>query len=579
MRSKANFLTSGKSRTGIIGLDAVTRGGLPAGRATLLLGGPGSGKTVLALQTLVNGVRLWNEPGIFVAFEENSRRIIANSAGFGWNLPVLQRGNLFFLDAKQQPDVVLSGSFDLSGLLAGLGAKARKMKAKRIVFDSVDVLLERMQDPMAKLQEVHRLHEWLLEHELTALMTSQVYGDAPGVPDKEGLGFMQFMVDCAIALKHEVVEGVSQRNLRVTKFRGSSFMENEVPFVIDAKGLEVAGSPGVMAAASKVSKERVSTGIERLDTMLDGGYYRGASVLVTGSPGTAKTTLSGSFARAACSRGEQTLFVSFDSRPDEIVRNLDSVNIRLGNYVNRRTLGLFSARTAGSSAEVQFMRIKELAYQCKARNLVIDPISALLKQGNGLTAHNVVERLCDWVKDEGMTMVCTSLLDDSGHDSESTPVQISTIADTWIHLNYLVRAGERNRALTIIKSRGTSHSNQVRELILDRTGVKLEEVYLAGGEVLMGTLRWEREEALRAQEHQKRHELRNAVSALDSTEAELQTRVTALERELAAARARRKTLLQEEAGRRQRVTAKTNGIGTLRKLDSAARIQAPKAAQ
>jgi circadian clock protein KaiC len=329
--------TTTKSPTGITGFDEITGGGLPRNRTTLLLGGPGSGKTLFALQFLVHGAQHCKEPGIFVAFEETSRRIGANAASFGWNLAELRRKKLYFMDAQPKPDLVQSGDFDLGGMLAALEAKTSEMGARRIVFDALDVVLALLPDPAAKRQEIYRLHEWLLEHELSGIITAKANEEETSSMSQQPFGFMQFMVDCAVILNHNVILGVSQRNLRVQKYRGSSFDENESPFLIGASGLEVDATRTVSRVRSKVSNERVSSGIQRLDTMLGGGYYRGASVLITGFPGTAKTTLAGAFAAAACRRGERTLFISFDSDSNEVIRDLASVNIRLDKHVKKQT--------------------------------------------------------------------------------------------------------------------------------------------------------------------------------------------------------------------------------------------------
>jgi circadian clock protein KaiC len=559
----------GKAQTGIEGLDDITLGGFPRGRATLLVGGAGSGKTILSLQTLANGARLFNEPGIFVAFEENVEQIIENSRTFGWDLPALRRKKLFFLDAQLEPDLVQAGNFDLNGMLAMLGTKARAIRARRIVFDSIDVLLELLGDPRAERREVYRIHKWLLKQGLTALFTTKVVGEKAGPPDQQPLGFMQFMVDCVVALNHEMVQGVSQRNLRVLKYRGSGFTEDESPMVMGEHGLEVAGPLGIRGHKVKVTDERLSCGVERLDSMLDGGYYRGAGVLITGSPGTAKTTLSCAFAEAACLRGERTLFVSFDSDSAEIVRNLASVNVRLRRFAGPQgLLRLSSARSCQNSAEVHFMWIKAMAREHKARNLVIDPVSALSNQGNELTAHSVLERLIDWIKSEGLTLVCTSLLDSATPEKESTRLQISTIADTWLHMSYLVRAGERNRALTIVKSRGTAHSNQVRELILDHTGLTLTDVYTAGGEVLMGTMRWEKEQAVMADHLLKQTEVRRKLEELDLADVELTGRLQAMERELAAKRAERELLKRAESQHQILLARSHSEMGGMRGVDA-----------
>lgn len=545
-----------KAPTGIEGLDNVLAGGLPRGRATLLIGGPGSGKTLLALQTLVNGARTHGEPGIFVAFEEHSQQIIENASEFAWNLPALNGKQLFFLDAKPSAELAQSGEFDLVGLLANLGAKCRSMGAKRIVFDSLDVLLENLEDQAARRREVFRLHEWLLEQGLTAVITAKAFSEKSVSQNQATWGFMQFMMDCAIALNHEIVDKVSQRSLHVIKYRGSFFFENESSLIFGPEGLEVAGPRREFEA--RVSSERVSSGVKHLDSMLGGGYFRGASVLVTGSPGTAKTTLGGAFSVAACQRGERTLFVSFDSEPKELMRNLASVCLPLNRHAKTGLLRVVSIRNGDGSAEAHLLRIKRMAREHRARCLVIDPVSALAKQGNELTAHSVVERMVEWAKSEGVTLLCTSLIDKVKPENEATSLQISTIADTWIHLSYLIHAGERNRALTIIKSRGTHHSNQVRELILTGSGVTLADVFTAGGEVLMGTLRWEKEEQARAEERKQKEAASRTAAQLEAEAAELAGEIKKLKNALTVKqRESREALRIDRESQRKHTTTKS----------------------
>ncbi len=563
-RAKGTF----KALTGITGLDEKTGGGLPRGRTTLLLGGPGSGKTILALQFLVNGARDFDEPGIFVAFEEVSKRIVVNAEGFGWKIPELRPKKLFFLDAQPQPDLVQSGTFDLSGMLAALGAQAKTMGAKRIVFDALDIVLALLPNAESKRREIYRLHEWLLDRGLTGVITSKTGGDEARVHTDQPFSIMQFMVDCVVILTHSMVLGVSQRNLRVQKYRGSGFDENESPFLIGKSGLEVAVARTLAQNSAKVTNERVSSGIARLDTMLGGGYYRGASVLITGFPGTAKTTLSGAFAEAACRRGERTMFVSFDSDGSEVIRNLASVGIQLDRYVKNGRLRIVSARTITGSAETYLVHIKSHATEHHARCLVIDPVSTLSKSGNELTAHSVAERLIDWSKSAGITMVCTSLLDEMASQSEaSSPLQISTLADTWIHLNYLVQAGERNRGMSIVKSRGTAHSNQVRELILSDQGVTLTDTYTAGGEVLMGTLRWQKEseERLASEVGEVAGKLKRVL--LDAEEAELAVRMKSLGVELEAKQMEKQLLVRTTESTRNESTRGRNRMRELRGAD------------
>ena len=548
---------STKAPTGIAGFDETTAGGLPHGRTTLLVGGPGSGKTIFAMQFLVHGAQRCNESGIFVAFEETSARVIGNAQGFGWDLPrLVRRRKLFFLDAQPSPELIQSGTFDLSGMLAVLGGQIQAMGARRIVFDALDIVLALLPDEAAKRREVYRLHEWLLARGLTGLITAKAGGDEASSLGRQPFGFMQFMVDCAVMLNHSVVLGVSQRNLRVQKYRGSAFNENEAPFVIGKAGFDVAITRTLGRLDARVTNERVTSGVKRLDTMLGGGYYRGYSVLITGFPGTAKTTLSGAFAEAACGRGERTMFVSFDSDGSEVIRNLTSVGIQLGRYVKSGALIVVSARTITGSAENFLVRIKTLGEAHRARCVIIDPVSTFSKAGNEVTSHSVAERLIDWTKAEGITLVCTSLLDEMSSQTEGgTPLQISTLADTWIHLNYLVQAGERNRGLSIIKSRGTAHSNQVRELILSDAGVTLTDIYTAGGEVLMGTLRWEKESAERvANEVAEVADKLKRVS-LDAEEAVLEVRAKSLQTELVAKQVE-KTLLARTTRSREGVASR-----------------------
>lgn len=538
-----------RSRTGIEGLDDLTRGGLPTARATLVTGGPGSGKTVLALQTLVNGIEQFGEPGIFVSFEESPDRIASNAEGFGWDLKKLAGKGFLLFDARPKSEMIHAGEFDLLGLLAVLGSRISAMKARRVAFDGLDVLLTLLAESRARQWEARRLYEWLQQHAVTAILTAKSTGSA-SVDLAEHAEHLQFMVDCALTLKHDVVQGVSQRALRVLKYRGSSFFENEAPLVIGRRGLQVATPPRRCLDEIKAPDERVSSGVARLDAMLGGGYFKGASILITGAPGTAKTTLAGAFAEASCRRKLPTLFFSFDSSSAEIVRNLASVGLQLGRFRRSGLLRLEAATATEGSSETHFLEIREAAREHRAKCLIIDPLSALAKQGNECTAYGVVERLTTWAKREGITVLSTSLLNGNSPDAAGTPLRVSTIADTWIHLSYNVRAGERNRGLTIIKSRGTEHSNQVRELILRNGGIHLAEVYSAGGEVLMGTLRWEKEEAERELERRRALEASAQLEGLKWEEARLEAQLQASSKEMAVLKSRRRILEAEEVQRR-----------------------------
>lgn len=553
-----------KTPTGIPGFDGLSIGGLPKGRTTLILGGPGSGKTIFALQTLVNGARNFGEPGIFVAFEETSRQIIANAATFGWDLPALEKEKLFFLDARVSPDQMVSGGFDLTGMLVSIKSKADELGATRVVFDSIDVLLSLLDDPASERRELYRIHDWLSETGLTGMLTFRIDN---GENFFGRYSFTEFMADCVIVLNHRLADRISLRAIRISKYRGSAFFENEFPMVIGPSGIEAA-TIGLSEPEYQAYTERVSTGVERLDTMLSGGYLRGSSILITGAPGTAKTSLAGAFIESACKRGEKALYVSFDEAANEIIRNLASINIDLGSHLKSGILRMHSAKTEARSAEEHLMNIKRLIDEHGPRCVVLDPLSAMVKAGGQITALGMAQRLIHLAKSRGITLLCTSLLDVRGSlISEATEIRVSTIADAWINLSYVPQGGERNRALTIIKSRGTEHSNQVRELILSNKGITLADVYSSGGEVLMGTLRWEKEAADRKAEEKKQAQAVRKRVELELEKAEIDAKMRLLEKELEANRAELEWISAYEMDRRTGEDQKLADLKRLRDAD------------
>ena len=477
-----------KMLTGIVGFDEITGGGLPRGRTTLVLGGPGCGKTVFALQTLVNAARRSKEASLFVAFEESTQQIVANAATFGWDIEALERKKLFFLDARVSPDDVKAGDFDLAGMLKLLEMKAEELGATRIVFDGFDVLLALLDDPVKERREIYRIRDWLAQMGMTGIITQK---SGPAEVDPR-YAFVQFMVDCVVALRHQVVDGSAFRSLRIVKYRGSGFAGDEFPITLTQLGLQLTHrGPGELAYS--VSNVRISSGLPRLDAMLQGGYHRGTNILISGAPGTAKSTLAGLFVVAACKRGERAMYVSFDEGAAQIVRNLSSVGIALAPHVKSGVLAMYSTRTRGPNIVDQFGDLRARVLAHKPRCLVIDPLSALSTKLAHLASADAAQQFLDFLKGEGITVVNTSLMDGLTTD-EATATGISTIADTWIHVSYVVHEGERNRALTIVKSRGTGHSNQVRELTLSNEGVTLTDVFVAQGKVLMGVARWEWEQ-------------------------------------------------------------------------------------
>lgn len=556
-----------KLATGIQGFDELSHGGLTLNRTSLLLGGPGSGKTVFSLQTLVNAARRRDEPGIFVAFEETTRHIIANAACFNWGLPALARNKLFFLEAHLSPEVVQSGEFDLSGMLAMLKAKKQEMGARWIVFDGIDVLLTLLQNPIAEMREIYRIRDWLADNEMNAIVTAKI---EDGISASVNYGFMQFMMDCVIRINRRLEHGVSLHRLQITKYRGSDFVAGEYPVSFGSSGMEV-GAPEPAEIKHAASSERISAGFERLDTMLGGGLFRGSSTLITGVPGTSKTTLAGKFAEAACRRGERTLFVSFDEGAEPIVRNLASVGIQFKPHVKSGLLRMYSARTESIGAEDHLIKLKALIREHRPRCMVIDPLSAIAKAGGLVAARAVANQLIYMVKDEKVTVMITAISEGDDPQTEATELQISTVADTWIHLSYIVRSGERNRALTIIKSRGTWHSNQVRELVLSEAGPMLADVYTAGGEVLMGTLRWEKETEEKARKTQRRADVGHKQRELQFAEADTRARIKALELDLERQRAELALYTRDDEARMLSSSERENELRQMRSADPAGR--------
>lgn len=514
-------VVSERLATRVPGFDEIADGGLPRQGVTVVVGGVGTGKTIFGMQVLSTGAR-GGEPGILVAFEESAARIRTNTRAFSWGGTA--GDGVCILDAQQAQSVEQAGEFDLLGMLAIVGAKATQLGVKRIVFDGLDVLLDHLRDPALIRREVVRLRDWVNESSLSAIITAKEQTSESG--DTSDYHFLQFMADCVVTLHHRVVQGIALRSLRISKYRGAAHSANEYPISITRDGIEVAANSTV-ELVYPVSTERISTGVERLDAMLSGGYYRGSAVLISGVPGTAKTSIAAAFAAAAAGRGERTLFVSFDESPEQIVRNVTSIGIEFAPLVASGVLRLHALRGRAESPEAQVSRIRSWLREVQPRNLVIDPLSALAQRGSENNRESAALQILDVAKSAGITTLSTTLLVNPQPMTEKALLDVSTIADTWIHVSYVSHAGERNRALTIIKARGTGHSNQVRELVLTDQGVTLANVYSVDGEVLMGTMRWEKENEARRTHAAEKHiailRERKAELALAETQAQLMT--------------------------------------------------------
>ncbi len=517
-----------KSATGIVGFDEITRGGLPRNRLTAIVGGAGAGKTVFALQTIVNRLKHSGEPGIFVAFEEPVVMVRQNIASFDWNLADVSDAALRFVDAKIPVDAVLGGAFDLSGLLSRFTLLKAETGARNIVFDGIDMLLSNLLNEHLERRELVRLNEWVHDSMFSALITVKSFGTSDR--DRLRSDYLQLMTDCVVRLDSAWSVTTTSRSLRIVKYRGSGFAANPVPVVIGSSGMDVVAFNSIRPNYPTFT-ERVSSGVPALDRLLTGGYLRGSSILISGSPGTSKTSLGASFLAAACARAEKALFVSFDESADQIVANMRSIGIDLATHIEAGHLVMCSLISSANSPEDHFVLLQNQLLRHTPKFLVVDPLSALLTANYPFTGL-ICESLINEAKLRGITVLCTSLLDNVTGDRELSASKISTIADTWIHVSYLAQDGERNRALTIVKSRGTGHSNQVRELVLSQSGIDLVNVYVAEGEVLMGSARIQKEET----EHQDR--TRDALAYqrtrmnLDQDVAGLQTQIAAVGSEL-----------------------------------------------
>ncbi len=479
--------------TGIAGLDAVLHGGLPGSRTTILIGGPGGGKTVLATQFLVNGATLLNEPGLMISFEESPEALRINFPALAWPAADSDVGaGVQFIDGRMPEDAIEAGGFDLGGLIAIATSLVKKNGIKRIAIDGIDALFALSDQPANRRREVLRVLAWLSELGVTAILTVKVGEDISDVPGYYDLA--EYAADGVIKLKTSLVGELSRRMLSVVKLRGAGYEAGAHPYIISDQGVRVLHSPGRTAWIAQAQEGRLSTGVERLDLMLLGGYRAGTTTLISGTPGASKTTLSASFLAAGCRVGERGLFIGFDEPAEQMIVDVQSVGLDLRGPQQAGTLRVESFAAGSVIGDEHYLMIEGLIDEHRPTRVVIDPISALDKAGGRDIADAIRERLVVLFKSRGITAIFTSIADSQDGESEMTRTRVSTIADTWIHLGFANRGGERNRTLTVLKSRGTGHSNQVREMLLSAAGIDLADVYTSGGETLSGTARAQKEQ-------------------------------------------------------------------------------------
>lgn len=473
-----------KSPTGITGFDELTGGGLPLGRPTLVTGGAGSGKTLFGLEFLVRGATDFGEPGVLLTFEESADDVADNAASLGFDLPALEAGGQLVVDAMQldASEIITTGDFDLEGLFIRLRGAVQSVGARRVVLDTVEVLFGALDNEAIVRAEFARLLRWLKSEGLTTVIT--------GERGQEGqltrFGIEEYVSDCVVVLDHRIRDELATRRLRVAKYRGSSHGTNEYPFLIRDNGLMVWPLTQV-ALTYSASTERVSLGVPQLDEMLSGGAYRGSTVLVSGSAGTGKTTLAAQAAAAACARGEKALFVSFEESPGQIVRNMRSVGIDLGRWVDAGLLTLWGERATAFGLEAHLDRLEQLLDQVEPTVAVLDSVGSLTHVGASAEVTSTIARELDMLKTRGITAVLTSLIHEG--QGESSAAAVSSLIDTWVLLRNTESDGERTRLLFIIKSRGTAHSNQVREFRLSGDGIQLIDVVVGPRGVVTGSAR------------------------------------------------------------------------------------------
>lgn len=489
-----------RRETGIAGLDSATRGGLPTGQAALVLGQPAAGKTVLCLQILARAVQR-GEGGVFVTFEESPAQVRRDAASFQWGAGLLASDHWQLIDARPHPGVEAAGEFDVEGLLSAINAMAGD-DSSWVVLDGIDQLLQHQPSRHAAIEQIRRINDHCEAHRREVLLTGKARGDGPAPAWLEGI---EFLLSSSLLLSARVVHQKLHRSLRITKYRGSAHVTDDMPMVIDEQGIQLPYHEPISVERTAASSERLSSGIARLDSLLGGGIYRGSSLLISGRPGTAKSTLAASFAQARAREGERVLYISFDELEATYVRNLASVGIELATPIDRGTVRFQDFSAYASSVTEHFLRLRRLIDSFAPDCLAIDPVSSLLKISAAEGPHAAIEQLVDLARRRGITTVLTSLTGVEDPEGEATTGEVSTLADTWIVVDYNERGGERNRSLSIVKSRGSTHSNQQRELILSDSGLDLADVYESGSDVLMGTARAMKERADR--ERQRTREL------------------------------------------------------------------------
>ncbi len=474
-----------KTPTGIKGLDEITGGGLPAGRPTLVCAATGCGKTIMSVEFLVRGITNYNEPGVFVTFEEKANEITTNVSSLGFDLDKLVRDKMLKIDYIHidKSEIDETGEYDLDGLFIRLGHSIDSIGAKRVVLDTIESLFSGLEDQAILRAELRRLFSWLKDKGVTAIITGE-QGD--GKITRQGLE--EYVSDCVILLENRIQNQISTRLMRIVKYRGSLHGTNEYPFLIDEDGISVLPITSLMLDY-QVSKERLSTGIDSLDEMLGGkGFFRGSSILVSGTAGTGKTSIASIFANETCNRKEKCLYFAFEESPMQILRNMKSIGIDLKKHIDAGLLEMHASRPTLNGLEMHLVTMYKKIKRFKPKTVILDPITNLVAVGTVSEVKAMLMRLIDFLQAEQITVMFTALSLNT-IVNEQTDEGVSSLVDAWILVRDIESNGERNRGMYIMKSRGMKHSNQVREFIITDNGLDLVDVYLGQDGVLIGSAR------------------------------------------------------------------------------------------
>ncbi|HEX8506049.1 MAG TPA: circadian clock protein KaiC [Hymenobacter sp.] len=543
-----------KCPTGIEGLDEITEGGLPLGRPTLVCGSAGCGKTLMGIEFLVRGVEEFNEPGVLMAFEETGEELAANVASLGFDLKELQARKMLRVDHVHvdRSEIEETGEYDLEGLFIRLGYAIDAIGAKRVVLDTIESLFSGFPNQSVLRSEIRRLFRWLKDKGVTTIITAE-RGD--GTLTRQGLE--EYVSDCVILLDNRVIDQITTRRLRVVKYRGSTHGTNEYPYLITGDGISVLPVTS-LRLEHQVSDNIVSSGVAALDEMFGRrGFYQGSSVLITGTAGTAKTTLAAAFAEKICEEGNRCLFFAFEESPQQLMRNMSSVSIELQAHVAEGRLRIEASRPTLNGLEQHLVTLHRLVKEFKPHAVVIDPITNLITVGNISEVRSMLTRLIDFLKVSGITALFTALVNGRGQQQEMTDEGVSSLVDTWISVRDLEGIGERNRGLSILKSRGMAHSNQVREFIVTENGIELLDVVLGPTGIVTGASRLTQQLQERAQElaarqetERRDRELERRRRMLEATIANLRTEFESVEEEL-------RLISTDEQQHRQQTKAKS----------------------